>query len=257
MLRYFAAVIIAALIFVTLYQHTTTAGPEAQPGLTKEDVQTIVKEYLLENPEVVIDSLEAYKEKQVKEADAKAKTTLKEMHAEIYEHPATPKFGNLEDPDVKIVEFFDYHCGYCKHMLPVISQLVEEDPGLQIILREFPIPSEDSARASRAGLAVYALAPDKYFDYHAALMKHKGQYSEKKLLEMAATLGIDKDKLKAEMEKPEIDEEIKRTRKITEGLNLTGTPAFIIGTEILPGAASLDSFKEAIKAAREAKKNDQ
>jgi protein-disulfide isomerase len=241
------ALLVTASVFTLIASSAFAQQPVAT--MTKEQVQTIVKEYLTSNPEVVVDALNAYQEKKAREASEKTKKTLKEKKAELFDNPALPAVG-AKDADVQIVQFFDYHCGYCKHMLPVITELLDTDKKIRVVFHELPILSEDSTLASKAALAVNSIKPEKYFDFHRALMNTKGQYTEKGLAAEAKKLGIAEKDFKAALANPEIQKQLDTNQALAKELGISGTPAFVIGDEFIPGAGSLESFKKIIEEQR-------
>ncbi len=242
----FSALILSSITLVSLAFSATAATP---PATNRTEVEGIIKDYLSKNPEVVVDALNAYQDKKLKEAQAKSKDAIIERKSDIFEDPAAPKVG-AKDADVVIAEFFDYHCGYCKHMLPVVTQLLAEDKKVRVVFREFPILSEDSELAARAGLAVYKINPDKYFAFHTELMKTQGKFDQTKLTAEAKKLGISEAKLKEAMNSDEVSAEIKKNRELAQALAINGTPAFVIGGDIMPGAVSIDDLKASIAKAR-------
>jgi len=231
---------------------TPAATTNASAPVTRGEFTAMVRETLLNNPEIIMDAVKKMREKQEAETKKKAAEGLVKYKSDIFD-AESPSVG-AKDADVTIVEFFDYHCGYCKHLLPVVTQAINEDKKVRFIFKEFPILSEDSVTAARAALAVNRVAKDKYFDFHQALMKSNVKFDEKMLLETAKKLGIDTAKLKAEMGKPEITAILDKNREIAGTLNISGTPALIMGDEIAPGAVSYEELKSMIQAVRSGKK---
>ncbi len=232
----------------------TALAQAAEPNkpVTRAEFGALVREAILNDPEIISDAVTKLREKQEAAAKAKAEAGLKKYHADM--HSASNPSVGPKNADVTIVEFFDYHCGYCKHMVPVLAQALKDDPKLRVVFMEFPILSEDSVLAARAALAANRIAPDKYFAYHQALMSSKGKFEEKMLMDTAKKAGIDDAKLKAEMAKPEITAILDKNRKITSELGITGTPAIIMGGEIAPGAVDAETLKKMIAAVRAGKK---
>lgn len=222
--------------------------------LTRKDVEEIVKQTILDNPEVLMKSVESYQTKMRAEQMGKMQQSIIAMKDVILKDTNSPVAGNPKG-DVVVVEFFDYHCGYCKHMLPVVTQLIEQDSNVKVIFRELPILSEDSTTAAKAALAVYQVAPKKYFEYHSALMKANGTFDEQKLLDIAKSIQVDPDKVKAAMNSPEVAKELSDTSDLAKAIGISGTPAMIIGNQLIPGAVDLTELKRRIKAERENKKN--
>jgi protein-disulfide isomerase len=244
--RRLLSVLAIALTFSAASVHAESAK------MTKDEVETIVKDYITNHPEVMMDSLKAFQSKQAQQAQNKAQEALKDKGKELYEDKNSPSVG-AKKPDVTVVEFFDYHCGYCKKMVPAVTNILKDDKKVRFVFKEFPILSEDSEKAAKASLAVYRLKPEKYLEYHTALMSLPGKFDEAALIDAAKKLDIDGDKLKTEMAKPEIAEEIKKTRELAGSLAISGTPGFVVADQLYPGAIPDEQLKKIIQDAREGK----
>ncbi len=244
----------AFALLTTVALLTSPAAASAADTLPRTEVEGIVKDYLLKNPEVIMEAVGNYQKKQMAEAKKKSEETLAKRADELFNDKISPALGDASKADVTLVEFFDYHCGYCKRLLPVMNQLVKEDPKLRIIFRELPILSEDSKLASKAALAFHSVMPAKYFDYHTALMEMKGKYTEENLTQKAVALGVDEAKFKAALKDPAIEKQLDKNRDLAVALNITGTPALVLKNEVIAGAAPLEEIKTAIKNQREGKK---
>lgn len=218
-------------------------------SMTKENVETIVKEYLMTNPEVVVNALDAYQVKQELEAAQKAKDAIKNNQEALFNRPTVPSVGPA-DADVVVAQFFDYHCGYCKHMLPTITKLLETDKQVRVVFHELPILSQDSRLAARVALAVYQLQPDKYFAFHGALMQAEGTFSKEMLVDEAVKLGVDKQALLDAIDKEQLDNALKSSAKLAKDIGIAGTPAFVVGDTLIPGAISYEKLVELIKEKR-------
>jgi protein-disulfide isomerase len=217
----------------------------------RQAIETIVRDYLLRNPEIIIEVFEAAKEKLAGEAQAQRAAALAERRQEIFENPASPVAGNPKG-DVTLVEFFDYRCPYCKQVAPAIDTLIAEDKQLRVVYKEFPVLGPDSVRAAQAALA--ARKQGKYEAMHRALMQIKGQIDEAAVFSTAKSVGLDVERLKRDMADPEIDRMLQANQQLALALGIRGTPAFIVGDEIVPGAVGIDALRQLIAAAREDKK---
>ncbi len=252
-LRRLSLVTSAIIIGLSSLSFAATPDKAAAPALSRSDVETIVKEYILNNPEVILQAVSSFKKKEMEESQAKAEKLIKEKGGDIYNDPDAGSIGPA-NADVTIVEFFDYHCGYCKHFLPVINQLTKEDPKLRVVFKELPILSEDSHIAAKAALAVNKVDPKKYFAFHSALMESKAQsFSEASLTEVAKSVGVDEEKFKQAMQNPKLEEIITKNLELARSLSIQGTPSVIANGQLIQGAASLEDLKEAIKDQREGK----
>ncbi len=233
-----------------------TPAPAAAPNapVTRAELPALIKEALMNEPEMIMQAVQKMREKQEAEAQKKTSDAIAANKANLYNDPDSPSVGDEKTADITLVEFYDYHCGYCKHMLPTITQLLKDDKKVRVVFKEFPILSEDSALAARAAVAANRVAKEKYFAYHSALMKHEGKFEEKNLLELAQKEGIDSAKLKAEMAKPEVTAVLDKMRKLGADLGVRGTPALILNDHFLPGAMELDDLKKVIENVRAGRK---
>lgn len=186
-------------------------------------------------------------QRQLAQADDPA-AVIAARRDEIYNDPEAPVGGNPQG-DVTIVEFFDYNCPYCRQVASVLDELVQTDPNIRLVYKEFPILGPNSTFAARAALA--ARKQGKYLEFHSALMMGRRVADEAAVLEFARIAGLDIDRLKADMEDPAIGAILERNLSLADALHISGTPAFVIADEIYPGAAELADFQRLIAAARE------
>ncbi|HTY66914.1 MAG TPA: DsbA family protein [Alphaproteobacteria bacterium] len=210
-------------------------------------VEKIVHDYLLRNPQVILDAVEQLEQKRNDEAQAAAKTAMAEHRDELLHDPTSPVAGN-PNGDVTIVEFFDYRCPYCKQVEPSLAQLRKDDQKLRFVYKEFPILGPDSVIASHAALA--ARKQDKYQPFHDALMAARGHLDEATIFAIAADTGLDVQRLKADMKSPDIEAVISRNMALAHVLNINGTPGFIVGDQLVPGAVELADLKKLVAEAR-------
>jgi protein-disulfide isomerase len=227
-----------------------TAAPvyaQQTPPLTREQVEQIVREYLINNPEIIVEAIEALEARQKQAAQAGQKDALAAQQEQLYRDPDAPVLGNPAG-DVTVVEFFDYRCPYCKQVAPSLAQLLKEDGKVRLVLKELPILGPESVVAARAALAAHAQG--KYPAMHAALLEHPGTFDEGVVTRIASKAGLDIARLKQDMAKPEIAAMIDRNKALAHALSLTGTPAFIVGNTVVPGAVDLETLKLLVAEAR-------
>jgi protein-disulfide isomerase len=215
----------------------------------REAFERIIHDYLLQHPEVLVQALQSAEDKMKADAEASTRTALVEKHQQLVADPTSPVAGN-PNGDVTIVEFFDYRCPYCKEVEPSLEALLREDGKIRIVYKEFPILGKDSVTATRVALA--ALKQGKYDAFHAAMMATKGHIDEQVVMQVAKTAGLDLDRVKKDMQGQDVDDIIKRNYDLAQSLEIRGTPAFIIGGELVPGAVDIAALKEKIAAARKA-----
>jgi protein-disulfide isomerase len=220
-------------------------------SMNKEQVESIVKEYLQNNPELIASSLKMAHEKTMKEAEEKAKIAISSRKKEIENTKTSPFEGN-NDGDITIVEFFDYRCGYCKTANKTVNQLMAEDKNIKVIFKQYPILGEDSYLAAKSALAIYEMEPKKYISFHNKLMEIK-QINKEAINNLVKELGFDFALFEQTLAKKSIEEELSKIRDLAKDININGTPAFIINGELVPGALDLDNFKVKIAGIRKDK----
>lgn len=213
----------------------------------RKAIEAIIRDYLVKNPEVMLDAIEAAKEKLAKDAHDKAGAALSDRRRDIFEDPASPVAGNPKG-DVTLVEFFDYRCPYCKQVEPSLEALLGEDRQLRFVYKEMPVLGPVSTVAARVALA--ARNQGKYDAFHKAMMNTKGQIDEATVYKVAGSVGLDLDRLKRDMNAPEVEQAIKANLDLADALDIRGTPGFVIGEEIVPGAVDLGTLKQLIADAR-------
>lgn len=242
---------IAILVGLALSSFGPALPAAAQDGGTsgafsateKDDIRAIVRDYLLENPEVLIESLQLYQERQEAAQRAQQRESIAALKETLEQDPNSPVIGN-PDGDVVLIEFFDYHCPYCKRVAPDLRALVEEDGNIRLVMKELPILGPPSRYAAQAALA--AAKQGKYEEMHFALMNLQGDLGQLTVMKLAQDLGIDIEQLQTDMRDPEINAELRRTYETARALQINGTPAFIIGDQLMPGAMSAAALKQVI-----------
>ena len=236
----------AACAFLAAVPPRPLGAAEITPE-QRRAIEGIIHDYLMQNPEVLIEALREAEAKASSDAEAKAVLVLRDRRREIFDDPATPVGGNAQG-DVSIVEFFDYRCPYCKQVHPAIEKLLDQDRKLRFVYKEFPVLGAQSDMAAHAALA--ARLQDKYEPFHAALMATKGQITDEVVYRVAGSIGLDVDRLKRDMADPEIDQALSANKALASALDIRCTPGFIIGDHIVPGAIDLDALKNMVADAR-------
>lgn len=218
--------------------------------ITRDELGGLVKEYLNKNPEVIVESVAIY-QKNMQEAGVKeAVKAIAQNKDAIYNNPAIPTVGN-KDAKVTIVEFFDYNCSACKYMFNTIDKVVKgNNKDVRFIFMEYPIFGEKSEKISTVGLAVYALSPAKYYEFHSHMMLHKGSLSKEDAKNYAEAVGIKKEELEKEIAKPKYEQLHKDNKILGAKLKVGGTPFLIIGDEPVPHALDEAGMNEYLAKAR-------
>lgn len=224
----------------------------------KKEMEKVVHDYLVNNPEVLLEVSTALQQKQQKSMQQQAESAIEQNATSLFNGKLTV-VGNPKG-DVTVVEFFDYQCIHCKKMSPVIDGLLKADKNVRVIYKEFPIFGKTSELGSRAALA--AGMQGKYLPMHEALFKIEGQLTEDNILAAGKAIGLDDTKLKADMNSKVVNDELDANRQLAEKLHLMGTPAFIVAStpkgqfkvgsqpNFIPGAASLETLQDLVKKAQ-------
>ena len=212
-----------------------------------EAIQELVREYLLQNPEVIVEALEIYQQRQRLAEAERQHAALLAAQESLKNDPASPVLGN-PDGDITVVEFFDYRCPYCRQVAGALQELVAEDPNIRLVMKEYPILSEESVNAARAALA--AVRQDGYERFHFALMERGGSMTQAEVTRVARSVGLDVEQLLRDMRSPEIEAALRRNYALAESIGVTGTPAMVIGTTLVPGAVDLNRLRALVAEAR-------
>ncbi|MCH7550113.1 MAG: DsbA family protein [Proteobacteria bacterium] len=215
----------------------------------KRSFEDLIRDFILNNPEIIIKSIQSLQARDKRDAQARSKANLVKFRSELFNDPATPVGGNVKG-DVTIVEFFDYRCGFCKRVFPAVMKVLNDDKNIRYVYKEFPILGPDSVAASKAALAAWLTDKGKYEPFHRALMVTKGALPEQRVMKIAAKTGYDVKALKKTMADPRINEMIKKNFALAQALDINGTPAFVIGDKIVRGAIDLAALKKLISQAR-------
>ncbi len=219
-------------------------SPEAEA-----EIRQIVREYLLEHPEVILEAVAVLEQRQAAEAAEAQAQALGELRDALERNPDSPVSGN-PDGDVTIVEFFDYNCSFCRRAVPVIHALLESDAQIRYVYKEFPILAESSMYSARLALAVSRLQPQLYEPLHNALLSTSGALDEGIIDSIAESVGVDLELTKAEIADPSIQEEIDRNLQLAQLLGINGTPTFVIGDAVLAGLQDIRVLEQAVDDVR-------
>lgn len=222
----------------------------ASSAMPRDEFDQRVRAYILENPEVLVEAMQRLEARQRKAETSESEAALKARADEVFRDAASPVGGNPEG-DVTLVEFFDYNCPYCRRVAPVMLEAEAADPQLRIVYKEFPILGPNSTFAAKAALAAHRQG--RYVAFHKALMQANGTADAERVLSVAAEVGLDVERLKADMEAPAIEEAIERNLDLAQTLRITGTPGFVVGKQFLRGATDLKTLQAYIEQARSQK----
>lgn len=240
-------IVISLPIFGVVYDLKNTS-------VDRDTIEDIVADYIKDNPKDIIDALSDYQRVASEERFKEAQKIVDKKIDEIENDNATPFVGN-KDAEHVLVEFFDYSCGYCRRVLPDIEKLIETNKNVKVVFKEFPILGDSSLLASKAALAVHSVEPERYFDFHKALMTTRVNGKEA-IIDLAKKLGINSAKMQQKMQDPELDTTIANNRKLASEISVRGTPAFVINGKLVPGAIDYEMMVEKLSSNDKTEEDD-
>ncbi|MGC4027136.1 MAG: DsbA family protein [Mesorhizobium sp.] len=245
-----AAIAVAALIGGYQLGKTTRISTREVAVSERPAMGESIRNYLLANPELIAEMQTALEEKQKEEQRLASLDTIKNASAEIFNSPADAVVGNPQGKTT-IVEFYDYNCGFCRRAIEDMQALTTSDPNLRFVLKELPILGPDSQRAHIVSQAFHRLMPEKYAEFHNRLLGGGGgRATEQSAILVATSLGVDEAALRAEMKKPEVIQTLQKNFELADRLQITGTPSYVIGDEVVFGALGQQVLTEKIASAR-------
>ncbi len=235
----------AFLAFTLLFTSQALAFDQKE----KEEIQTIIREYLVGNPNVMLEIMQAIQKNEIAKLQEASKQALDENREGLYNDKYSPSIGP-KDAKVTIVEFFDYNCGACKMMFTSLNDYLKEDKNVRIIFKEFPIFGPGSEYPARVAQAIYQKEPDKYFDYHSMLMKHQGRVDDAAVRSVLTKMGMEVDEIIALSNTDAIVQSLEANKALATKMRASGTPMVIVGDEVVPHALDLVSLRQKVKEQR-------
>jgi protein-disulfide isomerase len=209
----------------------------------KTEIQSIIKDYLLENPEVLRDAITELERREEVAQSLKREKALSDDQSPLYKSENQAVIGN-PNGKVTLIEFFDYNCGYCKKALDDLARLMKENPDLRVVLKDLPILSPGSIDAAAiAAAARNQFKGEKFWEFHQKLLGSRGQVGKAQALAVAKDLGADMDKLNKDAIAPGVKEGIEENDQLAKGLMMNGTPSYVVGGEVIVGAVGYDQLK--------------
>lgn len=230
-------------------QDAEAKPPMSLASIDPEQLNPMIEDYLMGDPKILQRVSNALNTVIREEKAEVARLAIARYSTEIFNDPDGIVIGNPEG-DVTLVEMFDYNCGYCKSSLPDLLTLLDEDPNLRVVLKEFPILSPESMSAAQVGVLVAQSEAD-YLAFHQALFTGTGKIDGEAALQVAETLGLDAASLRTQMASAEVDAVIQKSYTLADALGASGTPTFIIGDEMIPGAIGLEELRKRIANMRD------
>jgi protein-disulfide isomerase len=216
--------------------------------LTDERIKELALQAIRENPQIIMEAVQILEAEQAA-AQSQAQAEVLNNERQLLERDSNaPVLGN-PDGDVTVVEFFDYNCPYCKRAMAEVQGLLDGDDNVRLVYREWPILGDGSVFAAKAALA--SREQGKYEEFHWALMGMQGRAEEASVMRIAEEVGLDVERLREDMEAPEIQEHIATSMRLTQALGFSGTPSFVIGDNLVPGFVEVDQLRALVEETRE------
>jgi protein-disulfide isomerase len=242
--------VIAALALLAGSMQLPQPARAADPALSVPEIEKIVRDYLMREPEVIYEAIQELQKRQQAAEAERQQTAIVERADEIFRQPDDPVAGDPSG-NVTLVEFFDYHCGYCRRMVGDLRALVDADAKVRFVFKELPVLGPDSVTAAKAALAASRLDRGKYYDFHVALMQSK-DLSRDTVLKIAVAKGYEADTMAAEMDAAWVQERLDANQALAESLGINGTPSFVIGKTLIPGAVDIGRLAQLVQDERNA-----
>ncbi len=225
---------------------SVSARADSFTDAQKQDLGKFIHDYLVNNPEVLRDAIEALDKHDKATADADREKIVTSQAGPLFSSKYQATIGNPK-ASATLVEFFDYNCHYCKGALPDIAKLIKDDPNLKVVLKDFPVLGPGSVEAAKVAAAARNQLPgDKFWAFHYKLLGSHGPVSKAEAMAVAKDLGLDMDKLAKDMESPDVKTGLDETMQLADALQINGTPTFVLGQDLVVGAVGYDQLKNKI-----------
>lgn len=249
--------LVVGTLAAAICSSTAFAADSTMTAQQKMQFEQVIHDYLIKNPEVLVEASQVLQQKQQESMQKEAKNAIQQNNSQLLGDTISVA-GNPKG-NVTLIEFFDYQCIHCKKMKPIVSNLIQNDKNLRVIYKEFPIFGKSSELASRAALA--AAMQGKYSQLQDALLKIDKHLDKDIIMQAAQSAGLNMEKLKSDMDSQKVTEILDSNRQLAEKMHLMGTPAFIVvatpdgqfkaGSEpaFIPGAATEETLRDLIKKA--------
>lgn len=231
----------------------TAAAPSvvlAEPGVPEANpaFDAAIRDFLQRNPGVVVEAQQRHADLQAQEQARAVQATLMSKKEELLNDPASSVLGN-PNGKVTLVEFYDYNCGFCRRGHEDMVEVLNKFPDVKVVLRQFPILGPESAQAHQVGMAFASLYPEKYQAFHNGMLTSAGSANEASAMQLAVSLGGDEGALRTAMADPKTNDALRRTYELANALNITGTPSYVIGDEVIGGAIGFEGLAQKLTAA--------
>ncbi len=246
--RLFAATLAASLALPALAEGPMQSSPFTDDQ--KAALHAEIRAYLLANPEIVMEMVKLLEAKQ-QAATAQDDKALVASNAKAIFDDGFSWVGGNPDGTLTVVEFLDYQCGFCRKAQPELTELIQSDGDIRLIVKEMPILGPGSDLAARAAVAtLIAQGSEAYGRLHGTLMAMKGQITDASLDRAFAEAGVDGEAVRAAMEDPEVSRRLDATHALAEKLGISGTPTFVVADQMVRGYLPLEQMRTLVAGVR-------
>ncbi|MGA8586432.1 MAG: DsbA family protein [Roseiarcus sp.] len=212
----------------------------------KQELGAFIKDYLVNNPDVLRAAIEALDKHDKQQADEERQKTVTSDAGALFSSKYQATIGNPSGT-ATLVEFFDYNCHFCKGALPDVTKLMKDDPNLKLVLKDYPVLGPGSVEAAKVASAVRNQLPgDKFWAFHTKLLATHGPVGKTEALAVARDLGLDMDKLAKDMQSPDVKTGLDEVMQLADALQINGTPTFVVGQDVVVGAVGYDQLKDKV-----------
>ncbi len=243
------SILLALLLAVASVMYVSDRAPVvAQTAAEQQsDIGQQIRDYILTNPEVVRDALLELERRDIAAQEAAQQLAITQYADQLFYSDRDFVTGN-PDGDVTLVEFFDYNCGFCRRAMSDLTRLLEEDPNLRVVMKEFPVLGAGSIAAAKVSAA--AINEEQFFEFHKQLLQNPGGADGISAMEVAQESGLDVMRIQVASEDPSIVETLTMTLQMAQDLGINGTPSYVIGSQLVVGAVGYDELKQRIAEER-------
>ncbi len=241
-----AAIGLAAALAGAALTFAAPARADEFSAAQKQELGAFIHDYLVKNPEVLKEAIEALDKHDKATAEAERQKIVMSQAGPLFSSKYQATIGN-PNASATLVEFFDYNCHYCKGALPDIAKLVKDDPNLKVVLKDFPVLGPGSIEAAKVASAARNQLPgDKFWAFHAKLLASHGPVGKAEAMAVAKDLGLDMDKLTKDMDGADVKAGLDETMQLADALQINGTPTFVLGQDLVVGAVGYGELKSKI-----------
>ncbi len=236
-------------MFSVLAMAGLIVAPAAQAQMKpaqRSEIEAIIKDYLLNNPDVLRDALVEMEKRGKAEEASQRQKAVADLSPKLFDSIHQVVLGNPKGK-IQLVEFFDYNCGYCKKAMTDMMAILEKNSDVKVVLKEFPVLGPSSVEAAQVASALrQQFDGEKYLAFHQRLLQARGQVGKVQAMAAAKASGADMDKLEAALKSPAVSAGLQEVMQIADTLSLTGTPSYIVGDEVVIGAVGLPNLQAKI-----------